>query len=102
LPLGNPRFIHISLALEISFIVLTILTSRYVNTYTLLACIALASLVIMGNTFSPVHTSIMSALNPLHNAIILIAGGYILQSMLIASSMHILYTNTRGRVVREQ
>jgi len=102
LPLGNPRFIHISLALEISFIVLTILTSRGIRVYTLLACIAVASLVIAGNTLSPVHTSIMSTLNPMHHAIILIVGGYILQSMLIASSVHTLYTNRRGRVVHEQ
>ena len=102
LPLGNPRFIHISLALQISFIVLTILTSRGIRVYTLLACIAVASLVIAGNTLSPVHTSIMSTLNPIHNAIILIVGGYILQSMLIASSVHTLYTNRRGRVVHEQ
>ncbi len=102
LPLGNPRFIHLSLALEVSFIALTILTSRYMNAYTLLACIVLASLVIVGNTLSPVHTSIMSRLDPIHNAIILIVGGYVLQSMLIASSIHTLYMKRSGRVLHEQ
>ncbi len=88
LPLGDPRFLHIGLVLESSYITLAVLTFKEVRIYTLIACIILASLVIIVNTLSIQHVKIMMNLNPLYNAIILLVGGYVLQSLLIISSVH--------------
>ncbi|MEM3124559.1 MAG: hypothetical protein QXM95_01935, partial [Candidatus Nitrosocaldus sp.] len=50
--------------------------------------IAIASMVIVANTLSTTHLSIMMSLTPLYNALILIVGGYILQILLIISSIY--------------
>lgn len=88
LPLGDPRFFYVGLALESSYITLAVLTFKYVRIHTIIACIILASLVIIANTLSIQHVKIMMSLSPLYNAIILILGGYVLQSLLIISSIH--------------
>ena len=44
-------------------------------------------IVIIGNTASPKHLEIMSSLEPLENAIVLIVGGYVLQGLLLISNM---------------
>ena len=55
--------------------------------YALIPNFVIAGIVIAGNTFSSKHVGIMLALNPLHNAIILIIGGYALQALLIITSI---------------
>ena len=86
IPLGDPKFIAEGIALEISFVALTILSVKKIK-YTLIPNIIIACLVISGNTVSPKHTEIMLSLNPLYNAIILIVGGYMLQGLLLATSV---------------
>ena len=86
IPLGDPKFLVEGIALELAFIGLTILSAKKVR-YALVPNIVIACLVILGNTLSPKHTEIMSTLNPLYNAIILIVGGYMLQSLLLAANI---------------
>ena len=86
IPLGDPKFLAEGIALEIAFIGLTILSVKKVR-YALVPNIVIACLVILGNTLSPKHTEIMSTWNPLYNATILIVGGYMLQSLLLAANI---------------
>ncbi|MEM2856608.1 MAG: hypothetical protein QW416_05865 [Candidatus Nitrosocaldaceae archaeon] len=85
IPLGNPRFLVISLSLEVLYIALAILSFKY--RYIAIPSIILAIIVITVNTLSSVHTNIILSLNPLPNAILLIIGAYILQIMLIVTSI---------------
>lgn len=50
--------------------------------------IAIASMVMVANTLSKTHMDIMVSLTPLYNALILIVGGYVLQLLLILSSIY--------------
>lgn len=86
IPLGDPKFIAEGIALELAYVSLAILSAKKIR-YSLIPNIAIACLVIAGNTFSPKHTEIMLSLTPLYNAIILIVGGYILQGLLLATNL---------------
>lgn len=86
IPLGDPKFIAEGVALELSYIGLAILSIKKIR-YSLIPNIAIACLVIVGNTLSPKHTEIMLSLTPLYNAIILIIGGYILQTLLLVTNI---------------
>jgi len=86
IPLGDPKFIAEGVALELAFIGLAILSIRKIR-YALIPNIAIACLVIAGNTISPKHTEIMLSFTPLYNAIILIVGGYILQALLLVTNL---------------
>src|SRR5215471_420520 len=85
IPFGNPKFIPEAI-LELSFITLSILIWRG-YTKALYACIALASIVIIGNTVSPAHVHLMTTFSKPANALILIIGGYVLQGALIYTSL---------------
>ena len=86
IPFGNPKFIDRAIVLELTFVALSILSWRgyYKALY---ACIPLATLVIIGNSLAPPHVSMMMTFSKPLNAIILIFGGYILQGVLIYSSL---------------
>lgn len=86
IPLGDPKFIAEGVALELSYIGLAILSIKKIR-YSLIPNIAIACLVIVGNTLSPKHTEIVLSLTPLYNAIILIIGGYILQTLLLVTNI---------------
>ena len=94
IPFGDPKFIAEGIALELSFVALTVLSVKRIK-YALIPNIIIACLVISGNTISPKHTEIMLSLNPLYNAIILIVGGYILQGLLLATSILTYKNRTR-------
>lgn len=98
IPLGDPKFLGVAIALEASYIGLTILSLKRIR-YALIPNIVIAAIVIGGNTLSPTHTDIMLALKPLWNAVILIVGGYVLQSLLILTSI-LAYRKLRQLVVR--
>ncbi|MGA9151014.1 MAG: hypothetical protein WBZ36_10570 [Candidatus Nitrosopolaris sp.] len=86
IPFGNPKFIPEAIIVELSFITLSILIWRgYAKA--LYACIALASVVVIGNTVSPAHVHLMTTFSKPANATILIIGGYILQAALIYTSL---------------
>ena len=84
--IGNPRFVINAIALETAFVVLATL-SFWKLRYALIPNMIVAIIVIIGNTASPKHLEIMSSLEPLENAIVLIVGGYALQSLLLAASL---------------
>ncbi len=86
IPMGDPKFFAQAISLELIFIILTILSVKKIQ-YTLIPNILIGIIVVIGNTVSPQHVDIMSSMNPLENAIILITGGYVLQSLLISSSI---------------
>ena len=85
IPFGNPKFIGEAIIVELSFITLSVLVWRG-YTKALYGCIALALIVIIGNTISPAHIHLMTTFSKPINALILIIGGYILQGILIYTS----------------
>jgi len=86
IPFGNPKFIGEATIVELSFITLSVLVWRgYAKA--LYACIALALTVIIGNSTSPAHIHLMTTFSKPANALILIIGGYVLQGILIYTSL---------------
>ena len=96
IPFGNPKFIGEAIIVELSFIVLSILVWRG-YTKALYGCIALALTVIIGNTTSPAHIHLMTTFSKPANALILIIGGYILQGILIYTSLKTTIRIRRSR-----
>lgn len=92
IPLGDPRFLHTSMMLEGIYIALAVLAFKAMSMrrrkLVVIPSVALASIVITANTLSTTHVNIMMSLTPLYNALILIVGGYILQALLIVSSIY--------------
>jgi hypothetical protein len=86
IPFGNPKFIGEAIIVELSFITLSVLVWRG-YTKALYACIALALTVIIGNSTSPAHIHLMTTFSKPVNALILIIGGYVLQGILIYTSL---------------
>ena len=86
IPFGNPKFIGEAIIIELSFITLSVLVWRG-YTKALYACIALALTVIIGNSTSPAHIHLMTTFSKPANALILIIGGYVLQGILIYTSL---------------
>lgn len=100
IPFGNPRFIDGSIILELSFIALFILIwKRYHKA--LYACIPLAILVIIGNSLAPPHINLMITFSKPFNAIILIIGGYVLQGILVYSSLMSLLKIRAGKLITD-
>jgi hypothetical protein len=86
IPFGNPKFIDRAIILEISFATLSVLIWKGYSK-ALYACIPLALLVNIGNSLAPPHVKLMMTFSKPLNAIILIAGGYVLQIALIYTSL---------------
>ena len=86
IPFGNPKFIDRTIILEIVFATLSILIWKGYSK-ALYACIPLALIVIIGNSLAPPHVKLMMTFSKPLNAIILIAGGYVLQIALIYTSL---------------
>jgi hypothetical protein len=89
IPFGNPKFIDRAIILELSFIILSVLTWKgyYKALY---ACIPLATLIVIGNSLAPPHVNLMITFSKPLNAIILVLGGYVLQVILIYCSFRAL------------
>lgn len=85
IPMGDPQFLTNAIILESAFIGLTILSFWRLR-HALIPNIIIAIIVIIGNTASPKHIEIMTAFNPIGNAVVLIIGGYILQVLLLVIS----------------
>ena len=98
IPIGNPRFIDRSIALEVSFIVLAIFVWRGVyRRKALYVCTALAVAVIIGNSLAPRHVDLMITFAKPLNSIVLIFGGYILQAALLYTSLRAIIVSDRRR-----
>ena len=88
IPFGNPNFILNAIILELSFIILSILIAKgYGNNKPLYVCIFLALLIIIGNSLVTAHINRMMTFSKPLNTIVLIIGGYLLQGLLIYSSI---------------
>ena len=86
IPFGDPRFIIYAILLELSYVSLAILIAGG-HRKPFYACILLAILIIVGNSFVTAHIHrIMTFSRPL-NTIVLIIGGYILQGLLVYTSI---------------
>lgn len=95
IPFGNPKFIDRAIILELSFVTLSVLIWKGYNNV-LYACIPIAALVIVGNSLAPPHVNLMMSFSKSFNAIILIIGGYVLQTALIYTSLRSIM-NIRSR-----
>lgn len=87
IPFGDPQFMDRAIALELSFIALTVLTYKRFRK-ALYACIPLAVIVMIGNSLAPPHVQIMTTFSKPFNAALLIIGGYILQAALIITTVY--------------
>jgi hypothetical protein len=101
IPFGNPKFIGEAIIVELLFITLSVLVWRG-YTKALFGCIALALIVIIGNTASPTHVHLMTTFLKPANALILIIGGYILQGILIYTSLKTVLTIIRLRSLTQR
>lgn len=97
IPFGNPKFIDRAIILELSFAALSFLVWKGYNK-ALYACIPLAFLVIIGNSLAPPHVKLMMTFSKPLNAVILIAGGYILQIALIYFSLRSILLQRSNRL----
>src|SRR5919204_5615817 len=86
IPFGNPKFIGEAIIVELAFITLSVSVWRG-QTKALYGCIVLALIVITGNTTSPAHIHLMTTFSKPANALILIIGGYILEGILMYTSV---------------
>jgi hypothetical protein len=86
IPFGDPRFIIFAILLELTYIVLaTLIVMDYKKP--LYVCIFLALVIIIGNSFVSAHIHRILTLSRPINTVVLIIGGYILQILLIYSSI---------------
>jgi hypothetical protein len=85
IPMGDPQFFLNAILLESSFIVLAAV-SIWKLQYYVITNMAIAIIVIVGNTVSPKHIEIMTNFVPAENAVVLIVGGYVLQGLLLGTS----------------
>lgn len=111
IPFGDPQFLDRAIALELSYIVLAVVVillddrlmvkKAPIAKLALYTCILLAIIVMVGNSLAPPHIEIMTTFSKPFNAIILIIGGYVLQAVLIATTILGL-TRRRQDVVQKQ
>lgn len=88
IPFGNPNFIINAIILELTFIILAILIAKGIgHNKPLYVCIFLALLIIIGNSLVTAHINRMITFAKPLNTIVLIIGGYLLQGLLIYSSI---------------
>ena len=103
IPFGDPEFLDRAIALELSFITLAVILLLDVRgaikkltlgKLALYACIPLAVIVIVGNSLAPPHIEIMTTFSKPFNALLLIIGGYILQTALIGTTHYAACKNS--------
>ena len=96
IPFGDPRFIVYAIFLELVYVSLAILVAKGYRK-PLYACILIAIIIIVGNSFVNAHINrIMSLSRPL-NTMVLIVGGYLLQGLLVYTSAMALRRNDRAK-----
>jgi hypothetical protein len=96
IPFGNQNFIMNAIILELTFIILAILITKGIgNNKPLYVCIFLALLIIIGNSLVTAHINRMITFSKPLNTIVLIIGGYLLQGLLIYSSLLTIKRNKK-------
>ncbi len=94
IPFGDPRFIVYAILLELAYVALTVSIVRG-STKALYACIFLAILIIVGNSFVNAHINRITSFSKPLNTIVLIIGGYVLQILLIFTSVLAIRTGNK-------
>jgi hypothetical protein len=98
IPLGDPRFIDIAILVELLFVTLAIfITKGYIKSFYI--CIIVAILIIIGNSLTTAHIHRMMTFVKPVNTIVLVIGGYILQGLLIYSSITAIIDEKRRRTM---
>jgi hypothetical protein len=100
IPFGDPQFLDRAIALELTFIALTVLTFKGLRV-ALYFSIPVAVIVIIGNSIAPPHVEIMTTFSKPLNAVLLITGGYILQLALLGASIYELARQKSRGVVKK-
>jgi hypothetical protein len=100
IPFGAPQFLDRAVALELSFIMLAFLTYKGFRK-ALYACIALAIIIMVGNSLASSHVEMMTTFSKPLNALMLIIGGYVLQGALIGTTI-LQLVRTRQGIVQNQ
>jgi hypothetical protein len=100
IPFGDPRFIAYAIFLELVYVSLAILVAKGYRK-PLYACILIAIIIIVGNSFVNAHINrIMTLSRPL-NTMVLIVGGYLLQGLLVYTSAMALRISNRSKSGRQ-
>jgi hypothetical protein len=111
IPFGDPQFLDRAIALELSFITLAVvmllgdrLTVRTVPLakLALYVCISLAIIVMVGNSLASPHVEMMTTFSKPFNAVMLIIGGYVLQGVLIGTTIFQLVRTHQGIVQNQK
>ena len=98
IPYGDPRFIGFAILLELSYISLAVFIAKGYRK-PLYACILIAVIIIVGNSFVTAHIHrIMTLARPV-NTLVLILDGYILQILLMYASIVALKFSTRSKSI---
>jgi hypothetical protein len=100
IPFGAPQFLDRAVALELSFIMLAVLTYKGFRK-ALYACIPLAIIIMVGNSLASPHVEMMTTFSKPLNALMLIIGGYVLQGALIGTTI-LQLVRTRQGIVQNQ
>ncbi len=100
IPIGAPQFLDRAIALELSFIMLSVLTYKGFRK-ALYACIPLAIIIMVGNSLASPHVEMMTTFSKPLNALMLIIGGYVLQGALIGTTI-LQLVRTRQGIVQNQ
>ena len=100
IPFGAPQFLDRAVALELSFIMLAVLTYKGFRK-ALYACIPLAIIIMVGNSLASPHVEMMTTFSRPLNALMLIIGGYVLQGALIGTTI-LQLVRTRQGIVQNQ
>jgi hypothetical protein len=98
IPFGDPRFIVYAILLELSYAALTVFVVKG-STKALYACIFLAILIIVGNSFVNAHIHRITSFSKPLNTLVLIIGGYVLQALLIFTSIVALRSANKSKSV---
>jgi len=100
IPFGDPQFLDRAIALELTFVALTVLAFKGIRK-ALYVCIPVAILVMAGNSLAPPHVEIMTTFSKPFNAVLLIIGGYVLQVMLVVFSVVELARSRRDKIEKK-
>ena len=86
IPIGDKRFTMFAITIEIAYILMAVFVAKGYR-ITLYVCIILAIMIIIGNSFVSAHIYRILTLTKPINAIVLVIGGYVLQLILIYTSI---------------
>ncbi len=94
IPIGDKRFTMFAITIEIAYILMAVFVAKGYR-ITLYVCIILAIMIIIGNSFVSAHIYRILTLTKPINAIVLVIGGYILQLILIYTSIRAIKKSSK-------